>query len=683
MEQAKFREEAESLQRLVEQSGSTLGDSRELNFGKILKLTMRCFPFLLPMWHHILLLMVLGGISTVAFYVGGLVTLDVVSNKILVGAKLQPLQAKVLFLDESYVVKSMQDESESELLEAAEPSDGDQNVELLSQNQRKIVRNRSIFWFAIGGLAIIVLVSFVPYYGQWIWQSVNQNLRVRMHGQLEHLSLRYHHDAKVGDAIFRLFQDSSMITQVLDGVILNFIGLLWAIFSGTVFIVLFDPWLGLMLCSLFVPMYLVTWKLTPFVRRRAHKNRVANSYLTSQLQEFFSAIRIVKASRSEDTVLERFRYMSQTALDAAFDVRLAFVLLSAIVMTLGGLGVIFAEYLMASWALDKRETLIGTAVASIIGFQIWNLGAFQSANGSYGETTGATYGLVRAWSMVQDLFIGLERAFFLLDLKPDLAESERPQDFPAVIDEVRWEHVSFSYDATIPVFNDLNLTSFAGSVTAIVGASGSGKSTLMTLLLRLYDPDAGRICINGVDLREFALDEVRVKTSIALQSNVLFAATVAANIAYARPQATRNEIESAAQVACADEFIKDLEQGYDTELGERGGKISSGQKQRLSIARAIVKDTPLLILDEPTAALDAETEHQVLRNLAEWGKGRIVFLITHRLSTIRNADKIAFLEDGKIVEHGNHEELVAIEGGRYRAFVDAEMDLAATGTFGG
>lgn len=683
MAQLNFREEAESLQRLVDQSGSTLGESRELSFGKIMRITWKCVPFLLPMWHHILLLLVLGGIAAASFYIGGLVTLDVVSNKILVGAKLQPIQAKVLLLDESYVVTSMGAESDSQFMQEDATSNGEAQQERLTEEQRKVVRNRSIFWFAIGGLAIIVLVSFIPYYGQWVWQSVNQNLRVRMHGQLEHLSLKYHHDAKVGDAIFRLFQDSAMITQVLDGVILNFLGLLWAIFTGTIFIVLFDPWLGLMLCCLFVPMYVVTWKFTPYVRRRAHRNRVANSYLTSQLQEFFSAIRIVKASRSESTVLEKFRYMSQTALDAAFDVRLAFVLLSAVVMTLGGLGVIFAEYLMASWALDKRETLIGTAVAAIIGFQIWNLGAFQSANGSYGETTGASYGLVRAWSMVQDLYIGLERAFFLLDLKPDLSEVEKPRSFPSNVDQVSWENLSFSYDADIPVFDDLSLTSSAGTVTAIVGASGSGKSSLMSLLLRLYDPDAGKVCVNGIDLRDFTIDDVRVNTSIALQSNVLFSATIASNIAYARPQATREEIERAARVACADEFINELENGYDTELGERGGKISSGQKQRLSIARAIVRNTPILILDEPTAALDADTEHRVLRNLAEWGRGRIVFLITHRLSTIRNADKIAFLDNGKIVEHGSHEELSAIEGGRYREFVNAEMELAATGTFGG
>ena len=186
--------------------------------------------------------------------------------------------------------------------------------------------------------------------------------------------------------------------------------------------------------------------------------------------------------------------------------------------------------------------------------------------------------------------------------------------------------------------------------------------------------------VNGIDLRDFSLDQVRLNTSIALQSNVLFAGTIAANIAYARQQATREEIENAARVACAAEFVEELENGYDTELGERGGKLSSGQRQRLSIARALVRETPILILDEPTAALDAETEHRVLRNLADWGENRVIFLITHRLSTIRNADKIAFLQDGKIVEHGTHDELVAIEGGHYREFVDAEMALAATGT---
>jgi len=192
------------------------------------------------------------------------------------------------------------------------------------------------------------------------------------------------------------------------------------------------------------------------------------------------------------------------------------------------------------------------------------------------------------------------------------------------------------------------------------------------MLLRLFDPDSGRVTINGIDLRELRIDDIRSNSSIALQKNILFTGKVADNISYAVGNASREDIEKAAKIACAHDFIMEMEQGYDSELGDRGSKLSAGQRQRLTIARAVIRNTPVLILDEPTASLDAETEQRVLANLAEWGKDRIVFLITHRLSTIRNADQIALLEDGRIVEIGSHNDLMSQPESRYRVFVHAE-----------
>jgi ABC-type multidrug transport system fused ATPase/permease subunit len=211
-----------------------------------------------------------------------------------------------------------------------------------------------------------------------------------------------------------------------------------------------------------------------------------------------------------------------------------------------------------------------------------------------------------------------------------------------------------------------------GTITAIVGPTGSGKSTLMALLLRLFDPETGHIEIDGIDLRRLTLESLRKKVAIALQENLLFGATVRENIRYAVPNASDAAVREAARVACAQEFIEKLPQGYDTLLGERGTKLSSGQRQRLSIARAVLKDAPILVLDEPTASLDAETEMQVLGNLARWGRGRAIFLITHRLSTIRRAGQILYLADGRVVEIGSHEELVAREDSAYRRLVELE-----------
>jgi ABC-type multidrug transport system fused ATPase/permease subunit len=287
--------------------------------------------------------------------------------------------------------------------------------------------------------------------------------------------------------------------------------------------------------------------------------------------------------------------------------------------------------------------------------------------------------LFTTWFAAVDMATGLKRAYYLLDLKPEVTEKDDAVAMPEPIAEVRYENICFSYEPDQPVLKGVNLTAKAGTITAVVGATGSGKSTLMSLLLRLYDPESGSITVNGTDLRDLQIDSIRRNTAIALQQNVLFAATVSDNIGYAARNATPEKFRQAATIACADEFIKEMAQGYQTELGERGGKLSTGQRQRLSIARAIVRDTPILILDEPTASLDAETEQSVLRNLSDWGKGRVLFVITHRLSTIQNADQIAFLKDGRITEVGNHETLMAVAGGGYRTFVTEETIGTAEG----
>ena len=211
----------------------------------------------------------------------------------------------------------------------------------------------------------------------------------------------------------------------------------------------------------------------------------------------------------------------------------------------------------------------------------------------------------------------------------------------------------------------------------------------MRLLLRLYDADAGAVSIDGIDLRGYTVDSVRGGIAIALQENVLFAMSVRENIRYVAPDADESQVREAIRIACMEDYVEGLPEGLDTVLGDRGGRISTGQRQRLSIARAVVRNTPILILDEPTAALDAATENRVMTNLSEWAAGgaagagrkhgtdkRAIFLITHRISTIRRADTILYLDDGRIIESGSHDELMAIAGGRYRSFVEAESHLS-------
>ena len=310
-----------------------------------------------------------------------------------------------------------------------------------------------------------------------------------------------------------------------------------------------------------------------------------------------------------------------------------------------------------------------------ISFVVWNLAAFDWTKTQFVDSTKAVRSLMGQWLSAQDIAMGLQRVFDILDIEPDIKDDVDAVELDGLKDEIRFDKVAFAYQADRPVLNDVSFTTKPGTVTAIVGPTGSGKSTLMGLLLRLYDPTSGSISIDGRDLRQYQVDSLRRNVAVALQENVLFALSVRDNIRYVAPDADDLQVREAIRVACMDDYIDGLPEGLDTVLGDRGGKLSTGQQQRLSIARAVVRDTLILILDEPTAALDAATEHRVMTNLAEWGQNRAIFLITHRISTIQRADHILYLDEGRIIESGDHKALMALADGRYRAFVETESNL--------
>ena len=631
-----------------------VSDAPRITGRRILELAAKTWPFLRPLKMHLIFYLLLIGLSglvgTVAYTQG----LDLLSNKVLVGEeKLLPVQASMLWLDDSF-------------------ANADSETGAPTEKQRKIVLDRLLVWMAI--LLVVAIGSFIAvwYWGTWIWHSVNQSLRVAMVERSEHLSLRHHSDTRVGDTVFRVYQDSAQIINLIQEGLIGPVGLLFGFGWAMLLLVFLAPSLLLALLVVGVPTLWLTTVFTPRIRRRALANRVANSDLTSRLQETFVAAKIIKANRAEDEALRRFDRDSHRALDAAFRVRLEMVVLSLLVMMMGGLCVIVTEYVMASWSNEGSSLNVPAVMVFLVPFVAWNLGAFQFGRDQTGGAIGQGYGAVRMWSQLQDLFIALERAFFVLDLEPEVKSPDDPEPFPVAVEQLEWRTVDFAYEPSRPVLESLDLVADVGTITAIVGATGSGKSTLMSMLLRLYDPDQGAVLINGIDLKRLSVEDIRANTAIALQKNVLFTGSIAENIGYAIPNLDRDRIVEAAKIACADEFIEVLDGGYDTELGERGVKLSTGQRQRLSIARAVVRDTPILILDEPTASLDAVNEQRVLANLEQWGRQRVVFLITHRLSTIREADTIAFLEEGRIVELGSHDDLMGREDGRYRRFVQAE-----------
>lgn len=639
----------------------------EVTGKRILSVIVRSIPFMRPMFLHIALIFVVGFALTFIFTFAGTVASDMWDNKMLVNDKLQPVQSFLILVDDTYVKDDFLTEEEIAVNETKGFAGED-----LTQEQRKTVRNRMLVWFFIGDLFGILLTAFYRYYPAWVWQNVNHYLRVAMVERLEHLSLSFHHSNRAGDAIYRIYQDSSMVVNVLQEVVIGPLEDMRGLVIAMIFLLVLDPIL-LGVCFLsFIPMAYLTAKGTPIIRRLAVANRVLNSNLTSRLQETFGAIKIFKANGTESIADERFDVDSARALDAALYVRFGMIFLSLLVAVIGGLTVIGLEFLLINWVLEERATNLPSWLLAVIGFQVWNLAAYNTANGRIGQMTGGARGFVRLWCMWQDLFIGLERAFYFLDLKATVVDRPDPTDFPERVESVVWQDVDYEYEEGKPVLNNLNLEANVGTVTAIVGNTGSGKSTLMTLLLRLYDPTNGKVSINDVDLRDLRIDDIRRNVAIAMQKNVLFTGTVYDNISFGTADASPEAVAEAARIACAEEFILEMDGAYNAELGDRGSKLSAGQRQRLTIARALVRDTPILILDEPTASLDAKNEQRVLANLSTWGTEKIVFLITHRLSTIRNADNIAFLEDGHIVEVGTHDDLMARPDGRYRSFVEAE-----------
>jgi ATP-binding cassette subfamily B protein len=334
---------------------------------------------------------------------------------------------------------------------------------------------------------------------------------------------------------------------------------------------------------------------------------------------------------------------------------------------------------MALWASRGADIYAIQLVAFLgLSYVAWNLSAFTYAKKEISGAIGSIRGLMYSWSQAQDMAVGLIRVFDILDIEPEVKDKEAAIPMPEFHHVVEFNRVSFSYEKDKPVLTDSSFRAEIGTINAIVGPTGCGKSTLMILLLRLFDPDNGSISIDGKDLRDFQMESLRENISIALQENILFGMSVAENIRYNNPKASDEDVKAVAEIACADEFIRSLPDGYNTLLGDRGGKLSTGQRQRLSIARALIKDCDILILDEPTAALDAETEHRVLANLAQWGKDKVIFLITHRISTIQQANQIMYLDKGRIQESGSHSELISITGGYYRRFVEQESEAAET-----
>jgi ATP-binding cassette, subfamily B, bacterial len=374
--------------------------------------------------------------------------------------------------------------------------------------------------------------------------------------------------------------------------------------------------------------------------RRYHENESA---LVSSLQESLSSIRAIQAFTLEPETGERFKTQAERSLEANQRMTRTQLMYS----TCAGLSVSVGTAAVV-WVAGYQVMQGRLSIGDILVFLAY-LGMLYQPMSTFSQSA----------SIIQSSGAQLKRVFEIIDAIPDIKESPNARTLPAVRGAIEFQDVSFEYNADRPVLSDIDLKIEPGQVLAMVGRTGAGKTTLASLLLRFYDPASGAILLDGHDLRSLRVAWLRRQVSVVLQDPVLFSTTVAENIGYGRPGATLTEIKEAARLAQADEFIRELPQGYETILGERGVNLSGGQRQRISIARAFLKNAPILILDEPTSALDTQTEEALLACLRELMQGRTTFVIAHRLSTVRRADVIVVLENGKIIERGNHAELLA------------------------
>ncbi|MDE0422330.1 MAG: ABC transporter ATP-binding protein [Gammaproteobacteria bacterium] len=620
----------------------------DLNFRRVVHIFVRTWPFIRPAVKHLVIFVAVSVAIAVYSAVLVFIITGLMNGGIVAGRPLGQLHVAIYGLDPAVYV----------------------NVESLSDEARLslcwpvILSTTPLLLVAVGGALILL------YYGIWIFQGINQRMRVTLIDRLQAQSLAFHASAQTGDAIYRVYQDSAMVTSIIRAIFLEPLMFMGRLLFGVAVIAAFDPWLALMLAATVFPILYLGLKFSSRLRIAFRRARETNSRLTSWIQESVLGVRVVKATLGEAAREQSFRDHSMTAFDAAFRARTLLTVMGILAFAIIAATVLATQSTAAMYANSGAETFARNLLLGF-GFAVWNLGSFTAATGRIGDGLGSINALISIWGRAQDMAIGLGRVFEILDLEPDIEDAPGARAMADLREDVVFTGVAFGYQPGRPVLAEVDLAARRGTITAVVGPTGAGKSTLMALLLRLADPDSGRVEIDGSDIRTLTVDSLRANIALATQENVLFSDTVLENIRYAAPGASRAAAVAAAKVACADEFISALPQGYDTPLGERAAKLSSGQRQRLVIARAVIKDAPILILDEPTAALDAETELKVLDNLKAWGRDRCIFLVTHRLSTVRRADRVAYLRDGRILSWGGHDELMA-EDGAYARFVNAE-----------
>ncbi len=507
-------------------------------------------------------------------------------------------------------------------------------------------------WIAIGLLVIFVVQGvFVYLYAYWlafVGQRVVVDLRLALHQQLLSLPLRFFDNRRVGELVSRVSNDVTMVQGALTDVPVAILRRSITFVGGIVLMVIMNWQLTLFILAVLPPIVVIGVVLGRRLERLStlYQDRLADS--TTVLEETLSGIRVIKSFGGEG--YEQGRYAAR--IDATFQTGMERIRFrSLFIPTISFLA--FAAVVGVLWYGGQQVIAGAITSGELVAFLIYMI----MVAGPVGDFAGL-------YSQLREAIGASRRLFEILDSTPEVPIVEQAPPLPAVTGQVRFVDVSFSYDGLAPVLATINLTAQPGEVIALVGPSGVGKTTLANLIPRFYMPTGGRIEVDGIDIGSVALASLRAQIGLVPQDTFLFGGTVSENIGYGRQGASTEEIVASAQAAYAHDFIQALPLGYDTIVGERGVKLSTGQRQRIAIARALLKNPRILILDEATSALDTESERWVQAALERLMAGRTSFVIAHRLSTVQRADRIVVLQDGEIAEEGRHAELLA-RGGLY------------------
>jgi ATP-binding cassette subfamily B protein len=509
----------------------------------------------------------------------------------------------------------------------------------------------------LGRLSLLMIGTYVVAAGgTWleslimagVAQRVVRDLRRDLFAKLQTLPLRYLDQQAHGDLMSRLTNDVESINTVLTTGATQLMGSVLGIVGVLVAMVLVNAPLTLAVIATLPLTFLVTQVIAPRTRRGFRDQQASMGRLNGFIEETVTGQRVVKAYAQEETALQTFGAANRQLRAAATRAHiLAGVMGPAMnLVNNASLAVVVAA---GGWLAVQGLATVGT-IATFVNYAR--------------RFTRPVAQLAQLFNAIQSALAGAERIFELLDEAPEVADAPDALPLPHLVGEVVFEDVTFSYQPGVPVLKGVSLHAQPGQTVALVGPTGAGKTTIINLLTRFYEIDHGAIRVDGRDIRQVRKDDLRRKLGLVLQDNFLFADTVLANIRYGRPEASNAEVMEAATLANADQFIRRLPQGYQTVLTERGSNLSQGQRQLLAIARAILADPDILILDEATSNVDTRTEKHLQEALLRLMKGRTSLVIAHRLSTIREADQVLVIKDGEIIERGNHEELLA-QGGFY------------------